>query len=705
MVKLTQLLSIILTLIGMFLSSHSVYSQNIFNLKKHSDSLSLTETPFAKFTEKGMEFKDITHFYEYTLPFYYISQTTRPVDDYTISTVIKSNNDTEGFKGIMIVMDGGHRFMFGINDRGRYKVSQVKNSERNWTTVQPEQRHGIINRGKGAENKLTYSLRGSNILFSINDRVMVELTMSAIREGNGRYSTGLAFIKLFGEEGASFIVEDIEFNIEPSLRKVSYIEKSFKTEPTLFPKGINNAGVSNLNPVLSADGNKIFFVRGYEYDEAYMAKKDKNGNWGDAEKLPDPINLPEKHRNVEAANTDGSAIYVRGVTRGNYRPNGVTKYEINSRGQWKEKDRMTVVNFNNINPFFNFFMSNDGQYLLTLIDDGSGKGDKDIHICFNQGKNFSRPRNLGPQINTAGNETYAFLAPDDVTLYYATEGLPGYGGHDIYMSKRLDSTWRNWSEPVNLGLGINSTDWEGYFTTSASGELGVISTMKDSDEARLLYFELEPEVKPDPVIVVTGTILDKTTGKPVKTTVKFSPLDEEGGEELEVSTNPETGTYSLVLQKGKKYEVLADKKGYFSVSEYIDLTDLESFENVERDLNLAKIEVGKSIKLNNIFFEYRKYTLKNESKKELDRLLSVLMSNPNLKIEISGHTDSLGDKNDNRELSLKRAKSVVQYLIDNGISSDRLQAMGYGEDQPIADNNTEDGRSLNRRVEFKVTQQ
>lgn len=697
-----QLLLLLLFSLIVLIKPQVVHSQSVYNLKEHKDSLSLVETPFVKITGNGMEFTDINHFYEYTLPFYYISQTTRPVDDYTISTVIKSNNDTEGFKGLMVVMDGGHRFMFGINDKGRYKVSQVKNSERNWTIIQPEQRHGIVNKGRGAENKLSYSLQGSNILFSINDQVMVELTMSAIREGNGRNSTGFAFIKLFGDNGASFVVEDIEFSVEPSIRKVNYLEKNFKTAPTPFPAGINNPEISNLNPVLSADGNQIFFVRGLEYDEAYYAKKDKNGVWSEAQKLPDPINMADKHRNVEAANTDGSVIYVRGVTRGNYRPNGVTKYEVNSRGQWKEKEGLTVVNFENINPFFNFFLSNDAQYLLTLVDDGSGKGDKDIHICFNKGRNFSRPMNLGPEINTGGNETYAFLAPDDVTLYYSTEGLPGFGGHDIYMSKRLDSTWRNWSTPVNLGLGINTTDWEGYFTTSASGELGVISSLKDNNQAQLLYFELESEAKPDPVIVLTGKIIDENTGKPVKTTVKFSPLDEEG-EVIEVATNPETGSYSLVLLKGKKYEILADKKGYFSVAENVDLSNLESFENIERDLNLVKVEVGKSIKLNNIFFDYQKYTLKNESKKELDRLLSVLTTNSNLKIEIGGHTDSVGDSNDNRKLSQKRAESVVNYLVEHGISRDRLQAKGYGQDVPIADNNTEEGRALNRRVEFKVT--
>jgi OOP family OmpA-OmpF porin len=704
MVKLKQLLIAFLVLLLCNGIQESCYAQYIYNLKRHSDSLSLVETPFVKFSEKGMEFSSITHFYEYTLPFYYISQTTRPVDDYSISTIIKSNNDTEGFKGIMITMDGGHRFMFGINDRGRYKVSQVKNSERNWTIVQPEQRHGIVNRGRGAENKLTYTLRGSTILFSINDRVLVELTMGAIREGNGRYSTGLGFIKLFGEEGSSFIVEDIEFNIQPSLRKVEYLQKTFNQEPTPFGENINNPEFSNLNPVLSADGNKLFFVRGYEFDKAYSTKRKLDGSWMTAKPLPSPINEPDKHRNVEATNTDGSAIYVRGVTRGNYRPNGITKYEVNNRGQWQEKDRMTIVNFNNINPFFNFYLSNSGQYLLTLIDDGSGKGDKDIHICFNQGRNFSRPINLGPGINTPGNETYAFLAPDEVTLYFCTEGLPGFGGHDIYMAKRLDTTWRNWSTPVNLGFGINSTDWDGYFTTSASGNIGVISTMQNSKEARLFYFELEDEAKPDPVVMVTGTIVDPVTGRPLNTSVKFSPLDEDG-EVIEVTTNPETGTYSLVLPKGKKYEILADKKGYFSVSEYVDLTELESFDEVEKNLDLAKMEVGKSIKLNNIFFEFNKTEIRDESKKELERLLQVMNQNPSLKIEIGGHCDSKGNEKINRELSLQRAQSVVNYLIDNGVASSRLQAKGYGEDVPIADNQTEEGRSLNRRVEFKVIQQ
>lgn len=704
MVKLKQLLVVLSALMISNGMQDFCYGQHIYNLKEHSDSLSLTETPFVKFSEKGMEFSNITHFYEYTLPFFYISQTTRPVDDYSISTVIKSNNDTEGFKGLMITMDGGHRFMFGINDKGRYKVSQVKNSERNWTIVQPEQRHGIINRGRGAENKLTYALKGSTILFSINDRVMVELGIGAIREGNGRYSTGLGFLKLFGEEGSSFVVEDIEFNIEPSLRKVEYLEKNFKQEPTPFGNNINNPEYSNLNPVLSADGNKLFFVRGYEFDQAYSTKRKLDGSWMAAKPLPSPVNSPDKHRNVEATNTDGSAIYVRGVTRGNYRPNGVTKYEINNRGQWQEKDRMTIVNFNNINPFFNFFLSNSGQYLLTLIDDGSGKGDKDIHVCFNQGRNFSRPMNLGPAINTPGNETYAFLAPDEVTLYFCTEGLPGFGGHDVYMSKRLDTTWRNWSTPVNLGFGINSTDWDGYFSTSAGGNIGVISTMQDSKEARLFYFELEDEAKPEPVVMVTGTILDPTTGKPLKTNVRFSPLDEDG-EVVEVTTNPETGTYSLVLPKGKKYEILADKKGYFSVSEYVDLTELESFDEVEKNLDLAKMEIGKSIKLNNIFFEFNKTEIRGESKKELERLLNLMNQNPSLKIEIGGHCDSKGNEKINRELSLKRAQSVVNYLISNGVSESRLTAKGYGEDVPLADNLTEEGRSLNRRVEFKVIQQ
>jgi outer membrane protein OmpA-like peptidoglycan-associated protein len=208
-------------------------------------------------------------------------------------------------------------------------------------------------------------------------------------------------------------------------------------------------------------------------------------------------------------------------------------------------------------------------------------------------------------------------------------------------------------------------------------------------------------VRPKPVVLITGRVLDQKTGKPLSAEIVYNLIT--GGDPIgSAISNEETGEYQIVLPYGKNYRFNAIASGYYAVSENMDLSDLKEYKEIKRDLYLVPIEVGQVVRLNNIFFEFGRAELKQESFNELDRVVTLLTENPSMSIEIAGHTDNVGSDVDNLKLSQDRANAVVAYIVSKGISATRIVSKGYGESIAIADNSTEEGRAVNRRVEFKI---
>ncbi|HWZ21339.1 MAG TPA: OmpA family protein, partial [Cytophagaceae bacterium] len=331
--------------------------------------------------------------------------------------------------------------------------------------------------------------------------------------------------------------------------------------------------------------------------------------------------------------------------------------------------------------------------------------DRDLYVSFLKGDStWTKPLNLGKNINTKGTEAAPFLASDDRTLYFTSDGLNGYGGSDIYMSRRLDNTWTNWSVPENLGPIVNTAHDESYLTLTASGDkVYFTSQVRNENDVDMYMLTLPKILKPTPVMLLLGRVINSKTNEYIPG-VKIFFEDLTTGVEIGIaSSNVNSGNYQMILPSGNNYGYLAEKPGFISVNSNIDLTKMTEYKEYHKDLYLTPIEVGQSIVINNIFFDFDKYDLKKESFPELNRLVKILNSNTTMKIEISAYTDDMGTIKYNDNLSIKRAESVVNYLLSNsGIDKSRIVMKHYGESKPVASNATANGRQLNRRVEFKI---
>ena len=373
---------------------------------------------------------------------------------------------------------------------------------------------------------------------------------------------------------------------------------------------------------------------------------------------------------------------------------------------WSLPRRLMIEDDKNISLRTNYFQSNSGKILMLSNERKKDTyGSRDLYVSFlNADTTWSKPLNLGKTINTNGTEAAPFLAADDKTLYFTSDGLTGYGGSDIYMSRRLDNTWLHWSTPENLGPIVNTSFDESYLTVSASGSKVYFTSQARNDEDVDMYMLTLPKVlKPLPVMLMSGKVINSKTNEIVPDVKIFFENLQTGVEVGTAKSNSMNGFYQMVLPSGANYAYLAQKQGYVSVHSHIDLREMKEYKEYYKDLYITPIEIGQTIVLNNLFFDFDKYDLKPASFYELDRLGKILMSNPSMKIEVAAYADNVGTVIYNDVLTAKRATAVVDYLLKiAGVTVDRITMKHFGESNPIATNKTAKGRKLNRRVEFKI---
>jgi len=473
-----------------------------------------------------------------------------------------------------------------------------------------------------------------------------------------------------------------------------------------------NSPYSELRPIISPDGKQLYFIRqGHPGNFGKSDPKDQdiwvsdltlNQDWGDGYNIGEPLNTKTSNH-IGSVTPDGNTLVIGGV----YQYNGdiihgisITHRTING---WAFPEKLDIKNFYNDNEYIEYYLSNNGKALLMTIERKDSYGDRDIYVSFLQNDNsWSEPMNLGPTVNSISTEMSPFLAADEKTLYYSSRGKGGYGDADLFITKRLDDSWKNWTEPENMGDLINSDKWDAYYFFPASGEYAYFVSGEYAGDEDIYRIKIPKRVRSEPVFLINGKVTDTKTNLPVDAKIYYETLPD-GFEAGVARTNPATGEYKITLPKGKKYGFRAEADGYLSQNDNIDATDLGKYKEVERNLNLVPIEIGETVVLNNIFFNSGKYDLKEESFPELKRVVIFLKENPSIKIQISGHTDDINSDSYNLTLSENRAKSVYSFLTQNGISSDRITFKGYGESKPVATNDTDEGRQLNRRVEFTIT--
>jgi outer membrane protein OmpA-like peptidoglycan-associated protein len=338
-------------------------------------------------------------------------------------------------------------------------------------------------------------------------------------------------------------------------------------------------------------------------------------------------------------------------------------------------------------------------YFTSRRPDGFGGSDLYVSHLLPNGR-WSEPENLGAGINTAGDESSPFIHADNQTLYFTSTGLPGYGEEDIFLvRKQADGSW---SEPQNLGYPINTISHEGTLFIAADAQTAYYASDRSDSRGGLdIYsFNMRPEMRPAKTLWIKGQVFDKKTTRGLPSSVEL--IDLETRKPISKVQTDETGNYLITLPVGKDYAFNVNRKGYLFYSDNYSLKGKTSDSTYEKNIPLQPIEANAAIVLRNIFFDFAQFELKPESHPELDKLVQLMQDNPSIRIQVEGHTDSIGKAGDNLKLSENRAKSVVQYLTSKGIAASRLLPKGFGAARPLASNETEEGRALNRRTEVRV---
>ena len=494
----------------------------------------------------------------------------------------------------------------------------------------------------------------------------------------------------------------------PALPAISLASTPFMQPAERLGEAVNST-YDEVYPVVSPDGNVLYFDRklhpgntGPEHADDIWFSKQIHGTWTVAENLGPPLNN-NFHNFLCAISPDGNTALVGNTYSPDGQPGGGVSITSRTAEVWSMPKTVDIHQFVNLNPYNEFHLSAGGNVLLMSIETPIGKGLLDLYVSFRESDgSFSAPRHLGAVVNSAGNEMTPFLASDEKTLYFSSNGFPGFGNQDIYMTRRLDDSWTNWTPPVNLGPEVNTAEWDVYFSVDARGEYGYYSSSRSAvTNLDIFRVQMPPDLLPEHVLWLKGKITDRTTGQPIAANLVYQYGKENERQGSGICSN--NGAYVIVLPGDGRYRIQLSATGYLSMDTLINLDDLSVFREKKQDFSLVPGRTGVIVEMRNILFEVNSYTLTDSSFIELNRIAEFLQLNSGVSVEIRGHTNGLCDDTYCNTLSARRAQAVVEYLINQGIAPERLSFKGYGKTVPVADNSSPEGRKANQRVEFMIT--
>jgi outer membrane protein OmpA-like peptidoglycan-associated protein len=475
-----------------------------------------------------------------------------------------------------------------------------------------------------------------------------------------------------------------------------------------LPQTVNSA-YDEIFPVISPDGKTLYFDRKnhpentqgkYVNDDIWVTHLN-NGEWGIAQKMPQPLNNGN-HNYVCSVTPDGNALLLGNVYEANGGASGGVSITYKDSGQWSFPQPLEIKDYQNLNEYSEFSLSNNRKILVMAIETEASYGDRDIYVCFaNEQGVWSKPLNLGNQINTAATELTPFLAADNRTLYFSSAGFSGFGNTDMFVSKRLDDSWTNWSVPLNMGPLLNSPDWDISYTVDAAGEFAyfVSYANANNNSADIFRVKLPIQARPDPVVLLSGNVFDALSQKPLKAEILFR----EQGQNKEAGialSDSENGAFKLTLKPDITYILWAKAKNYFATTDTIFLTTEQA--GTSRKLYLRPLSVGDTISLEQVNFVKGEAFFLEASYPELDRITQMMQQSNSMVILLEGHTDISGNERANMALSESRVLAVKRYLVERGIEKDRIKLKAYGESRPLTYNRDEASRRKNRRVVFRV---
>lgn len=479
--------------------------------------------------------------------------------------------------------------------------------------------------------------------------------------------------------------------------------------------------------VTEGSGKRNPFDNKY-YEDIYYTNF-KNGKWQRVVRFTTAVNKKKNVNNSAAValSNGGERLYLYRGKKGN----GDIFYSDFKEGQWRKAKRISGKINTRYREIAVCFSSDYKTMYLVSTNPKNSEGGADIFYSKKDANGeWTKPENIGNMINTEGNEISVCLSVNDSILYFCSNGHNTIGGYDIFQTHKTETGV--WSNPENIGYPINTADDDLFYAPSPTGKHAYYSANREggiggkdiykiiylgSEKELLLstedelfagflepyddiFFKPPPKLELDTSVIMRGTITDSEDGTPL--IAKIELIDTDISQVAATGISDATGSYKIQLPGVKTYGIEIVAKGYLLYLDVVDVKTAAFDDIILRNFELEKVEVGAKVILKNIFFEFGKSTLKPESYDELDNVIKLLENNETLRIEISGHTDNVGSHSSNQRLSEARAKAVVDYLVKKDISKSRLEYKGYAFDQPIAPNNTEEGRAQNRRVEFKI---
>lgn len=504
---------------------------------------------------------------------------------------------------------------------------------------------------------------------------------------------------------ATNIVEDADFALEQIQNPLP-----FKPEP--LPEEINAFALQYF-PVLTVDQQNLIYTRrisnGPQYDEdLVVARRDAAGNWQEAESVSAAINT-ENNEGTSTISADGRTLIFTSC-KGRQGYGSCDLYISYKTGeQWSEPENLGAA-VNSRSWESQPSLSADGRILYFVSNRPGGKGGNDIYVSRRDAAGeWTRPENLGAPVNTSFDEISPFIHANGQSLYFASNGHTGMGGYDLFVAEQLeeeDILAATWEQPRNLGYPINTHEDQVSLFVTADGREGYYSYEERRNQPgsrSVLYKFAIPESARvrNRSNYVTGTIYDAVSREPIGANVTlFDIVDNRIVNDVEA--DPVSGKYVIVLTEGSEYALYVNERGYIFKSLAFNYGKNNTLDPIEIDVYLEPIQAGAVTTLNNIFFDTDEFRLQPKSATELLRVVQFLKNNPEVHIEIAGHTDNIGNAAYNQQLSQNRAQAVYEYLREAGIASDRLQAKGYGQTQPTVPNDTEENRRQNRRIEFRI---
>lgn len=485
-----------------------------------------------------------------------------------------------------------------------------------------------------------------------------------------------------------------------------------------------NTRYDEQNPVLSPDGRELYFTRANDSlnvggardkGDIWISRLGDDGIWQKPENLGAPIN-DELKNYLLGFSPDGKIMFLNKEKKN---PGGLVVYDgiaysVFSNGSWSKPTGVSVNYLLNRSAHQSGVVSADGSILLLSLQSYASRGEEDIYVSAYQNGKWTQPTNLGSVINTSRQEMTPYLSPDKKHLYFSSNGHGGKGGRDLFVSERLADGWTDWSKPKNLGSDVNSIGVElNYFIDNRNSIAYFSSTQNSDGYGDIKAHDITIEIEEPPTeevafeelvqlseevsktVTVYGKIMNEGTSTPLSAAINV--VNEDFMQN--VNSSEETGNYKVEIPVGVTQITVSIKApGYMGVNQTLSLDDAD----LEKNFELTPLEVGTTIRLNEIYFERGTATLLEGSFAELERVVDMMSENPNVKIEMSGHTDNQGNSKLNIQLSQERVDVVKQYITEHGIDVKRIKGKGYGGTRPVASNASEESRKLNRRVEITI---